>query len=169
MGLKVTGKQFFGPQVTVHYPREGVDNLDTFRGPIELKASPNDPTRPLCIACMTCVSTCPSQCITVVKKGLAKPEPHETNKTDEHTDQTAEKKADKGPSEFKYDYTRCSLCGLCVENCPKGALGFSDRVLLAGPSKEAFVFDLLEMISRKTLRRRVFYRKNQTYLVREDL
>jgi len=148
VGLKITGKQFFGPQATVHYPREGVSNLNTFRGPIELKAGPDDPTRPLCIACMTCVSTCPSQCITVVKKKPPNTEPHESDENDKHMEEATEKKTLKGPSEFSYDYTRCSLCGLCVENCPKGALGFSDRVLLTGPSKEAFVFDLLAMISR---------------------
>ena len=60
----------------------------------------------------------------------------------------APKKAPKGPSRFIYDYTLCSLCGLCVENCPVHALRFSNRAYLAGREKNAFVFDLLAEFAR---------------------
>ena len=72
VGLKVTGTYFFRPQVTVHYPRQVVENLATFRGPIELVENPDDPGRPRCIACMTCASICPHGCITVERIKLPK-------------------------------------------------------------------------------------------------
>ena len=54
------------------------------------------------------------------------------------------KKLAKGPVRFTYDYTRCCLCGYCVENCPVHSLRFSDRAYLAGRNRNAFIFDLLE-------------------------
>ena len=78
-GLKITGTLFFSKQVTVHYPRAGVENLATFRGPLELVPNPEDPTQPLCIACMTCASTCPTGAISVFKKKAPKPEEGTSN------------------------------------------------------------------------------------------
>ena len=140
VGLKVTGSYFFKPQVTIHYPRRTVDNLVSFRGPIELAPNPDDPERPRCIACMTCVTVCPGKCISVEKQ---KAEKAGGKGPDEDGDKAAPKKAPRGPSRFVYDYTLCSLCGLCVENCPVHALRFSNRAYLAGMDREAFVFDLL--------------------------
>ena len=137
-GLKITGTCFFSKQVTVHYPRTQVDNLETFRGPIELVPNPEYPVRPLCIACMTCASTCPTGAISVLRKKTPKP-------LEEATDEkkTAHK-APKGPAKFTYDYTLCCQCGLCAENCPKGAIGFSGNPYSASTDKKEFQFDLLE-------------------------
>ena len=139
-GLKITGTLFFSKQVTVHYPRAGVENLATFRGPLELVPNPEDPTQPLCIACMTCASTCPTGAISVFKKKAPKPEEGTSDKT-----KTAIK-APKGPGKFIYDYTVCCQCGLCAENCPKGALRFSGNPCAAGVDKKEFEFDLLQKL-----------------------
>lgn len=137
-GLKVTGSLFFKNQVTVHYPRATVDNLDSFRGPLELVPDPKDSKSPLCIACMTCASTCPTGAITVTRKKPPKPEEKEGEGTE-----TARKKP-KGPGKFIYDYTVCCQCALCVENCPKGAIELKGNPFSAGTRKEDFKFDLLE-------------------------
>jgi len=148
VGLKVTGSYFFKPQVTVHYPRQTVENLTSFRGPIELAPNPDDPERPRCIACMTCVTVCPGGCISVEKEKKAEdPRPKAPDKDGATDDKAAPKKSPKGPSRFIYDYTLCSLCGLCVENCPVHALRFSNRAYLAGTDKKAFVFDLLSQFA----------------------
>ncbi|MBW1781549.1 MAG: 4Fe-4S binding protein [Deltaproteobacteria bacterium] len=133
VGLKVTAGYFFSKQVTVHYPRFGVDNLETFRGPIQLSPNPEDATRPLCIACMTCASTCPTGAISVVRKKTLKPQ-----------EGAVGKKAPRGPEKFTYDYTVCCQCGLCAENCPEGAIRFSGNPYSANSDKNAFIFDLLE-------------------------
>jgi len=149
VGLKVTGSYFFTPQVTVHYPRQTVDNLASFRGPVELAPNPDDPERPRCIACMTCVTVCPGGCISVTKqKKVEEAAVKGPDKDRDGGDKAAAKKAPKGPSRFIYDYTLCSLCGLCVENCPVHALRFSNRAYLAGREKNAFVFDLLAEFAR---------------------
>ena len=144
VGLKVTGTYFVNEQVTVHYPRNEVDNLESFRGPIELVKSPDDPCKPLCVACMTCVSICPHECITVVKRKPAKTEEEADKKEGRAGKNEVKKKVPKGPARFTYDYTRCCLCGFCVENCPAHSIRFSNRGYLAGSDKDAFLFDLLE-------------------------
>jgi len=142
-GLKITGAYFFSRQVTVHYPRVGVDNLETFRGPIELSPNPEDPNLPLCIACMTCASICPTGAISVVKKKSPKPREGAVDET------AMARKVSKGPGKFTYDYTLCCQCALCVENCPAHSIRFSNRAYLAGFDKDAFVFDLLEKFGDK--------------------
>jgi len=143
VGLKVTGSYFVRPQVTVHYPRHEVKNLATFRGPIELVENPDNPGRPKCIACMTCATICPHECITLER--IKPPKKDEGASTEKKGAEKppVKKKAPKGPARFIYDYTRCCLCGSCVENCPVQSIRFSDRGYLAGPDKNAFIFDLL--------------------------
>lgn len=149
VGLKVTGTYFFRPRLTVHYPRQTVDNLASFRGPIELAPNPDDPEKPRCIACMTCVTVCPGGCVLVEKQKKSDGDTAGAPNTDAATgNEAAPKKTPKGPSLFIYDYTLCSLCGLCVENCPVHALRFSERAYLAGTDKKAFIFDLLETFGK---------------------
>ncbi len=149
VGLKVTGTYFFRPQVTVHYPRQAVENLAAFRGPIELVENPDDPGRPRCIACMTCASICPHACIEVER--IKPPKAPKEAAAEEGGEKKAVKaKAPKGPARFIYDYTRCCLCGSCVENCPVQSIQFSDRGYLAGTDKNAFIFDLLDKFGGST-------------------
>ena len=44
------------------------------------------------------------------------------------------------------DFTRCSLCGSCVEACKFDALEFSKEYNLASTRKEDFHFDLLQRL-----------------------
>ncbi len=150
VGLKVTTKNFFQPQVTVHYPRQSVDNLGTFRGHIELVGQPKEPATPRCITCMLCATVCPSQCITITKAKAPPPEP--VKKLPEHDDgpvPTPEKapppkaKVVKTPATFELNYNTCSLCGLCVQNCPVSSLRFSTDAYAAGFSRQEFEYDLM--------------------------
>lgn len=65
VGLRVTGDNMLRPQITVHYPRRTVESLEGYRGHVELLGKPGNPAEPKCICCMMCVTSCPSQCITV--------------------------------------------------------------------------------------------------------
>lgn len=63
--------------------------------------------------------------------------------------------ASKVPLAFTLNYTLCSLCGLCVQNCPADSLRFSNDVYLAelaapqGSGRQAFQYDLLERLRRQ--------------------
>ena len=125
-GLRITLGQFFKPTVTVHYPHETLKIPPRFRGHIELV---RDPTtgKAVCYACKLCERACPSDCITV-----------EGAKLD-----GAKKKS---VTQYVLDFTKCSLCGSCVEACRDNAIRFSREYNLAGLSKEDFIMDLFQRL-----------------------
>ena len=152
-GLSITGKYFFAPTVTVHYPRKtvGRDLSDSFRGPIELIGQPNAPEKSKCISCLLCMQACPSGCITVAKSPPPKMSPEEQKAFDEATARGEKPKkpaAPKTPSRWVYDFSLCSLCACCVEACPADAIRFSHDIYLVGTSREDFVIDQLSRLKR---------------------
>ena len=124
VGMRVTLTQFFKPVVTVPYPRKTLPIPARYRGHIELTVDPAT-GRPLCTACKLCERACPSDCILVDGVKLE-----------------GEKK--KSVTEYKLDFTKCSLCGSCVEVCPCDAIHFSKDYNLASTSKADYNFDLVE-------------------------
>lgn len=152
VGLKVTGKNFFQPQLTVHYPRETVDTLDGYRGHVELVPKKNDPFNPICIACGTCAKICPSNCITLHVKKVTEPAPSAKKEDSASQEPVQNNQKAASPKKtktkrvleaFELNYNYCSLCGLCAQSCPLGGLRFSKNVYLAGVSPKEFEFDLL--------------------------
>ena len=117
-GMRITLGQFFKPQVTVHYPHQSLKMAKRYRGHIVLVRD-NDTGKSLCIACKACEKACPSDCIIV-----------------DGVKREGEKR--KSVTEFKLDFTKCSLCAACVEVCPVDALDFSKEYNLASTSKEQF-------------------------------
>lgn len=128
-GMLVTFKAFVRPTVTVHYPRQKIDVTPNLRSRLKLVIDAETGTHK-CIACNRCARECPSSCIDL--KGV-------------------KKKEGKGKLLAKYvqDYTRCSLCGTCVDVCPADAVEFSCEYELASFSKEDFYFDLLKEVEKK--------------------
>ena len=104
-GMRITLGQFFKPTVTVQYPHESLKMPERFRGHIELVRDP-ETGKAICFACKLCERACPSDCITV-----------EGAKLD-----GAKKKS---VTKYMLDFTKCSLCGSCVEACRDGAIRFS--------------------------------------------
>jgi NADH-quinone oxidoreductase subunit I len=153
VGLRVTGKYFLEPQRTVRYPWKAVENIDTYKAHLILNSTPKDPTKPRCISCGMCALACPSNCLTVVKRKAPKPTPEEEKAIAEAKakGEKPKDKTPKDPEKFLYDYTLCSLCGTCMENCPVGALAFKGDVYLAGYSREDFHFDLVAMLKNQSV------------------
>jgi NADH-quinone oxidoreductase subunit I len=125
-GMRVTIGQFFKPSVTLHYPHESLKMPKRFRGHIELVRDPKT-GKPLCFACKLCERACPSDCITVEGAKL----------------EGAKKKS---VTHYVLDFTKCSLCGSCVEACRDGAIRFSREYNLASTSKDDYVMDLFKRL-----------------------
>ncbi|WP_136798545.1 NuoI/complex I 23 kDa subunit family protein [Desulfosediminicola ganghwensis] len=125
VGMGITFREFWKPVVTVPYPYKTFTMPDRYRGHVELIE--NEEGKPNCIVCMACQRACPSDCIAI--KG-EKPE--------------GSKK--KVLTSYMLDFTKCSLCGSCVESCKFNALEFSKEYNLASTRKEDFYFDLLKRL-----------------------
>jgi NADH-quinone oxidoreductase subunit I len=130
-GMRITLGQFFKRSVTVQYPHESLKMPTRFRGHIELVLDP-ETGKAKCFACKLCERACPSDCITV-----------EGAKLD------GDKK--KSVTQYMLDFTKCSLCGSCVEACRDGAIRFSREYNLASTSKDQFVMDLFERLENERL------------------
>ena len=125
LGLSVTFVEFFKPTVTVQYPYQTLKMTERYRGHIELIA--NEEGKPNCISCMMCQRTCPSGCISLVGEKVE-----------------GEKK--KVLTKYVLDFTKCSLCGSCVESCNFNAIEYSKEYNLASTRREDFIFDLLKRL-----------------------
>ncbi|NDV18973.1 4Fe-4S dicluster domain-containing protein [Pseudodesulfovibrio sp. JC047] len=154
VGLKITGKFFCKPLVTVHYPRQVIDseNLRTYGGHVELIGKPKDPATPKCISCMMCVTNCPSNCLKVVKQKAPKPTPEQEAAmaaAKEAGEKVVKPKAPKNPLKFTYDYSKCSLCGTCIDNCPAKALQYSNNMYWVVTSRKELEIDLLARLKEQ--------------------
>ncbi len=132
VGMRITIGEFFKPTVTVHYPHETLKIAPRFRGHIELVRDEKTGIAK-CFVCKLCEKACPSDCITV--EGI-KPEGAKR----------------KTVTYYKLDFTKCSLCGSCVEACRDGAIRFSREYNLAGWKKEDFVMDLFKRLEAENVR-----------------
>ena len=130
VGLGITFKHMLKPVVTLQYPHESLKMSARFRGHIELLGD-EETGASKCVVCGMCQRTCPSGCITLAGE---KPE-------------GAKKKV---LTSYVLDFTKCSLCGQCVESCKFGAITFSKDYNLAGPRKEAYVFDLKKRLEERS-------------------
>jgi NADH-quinone oxidoreductase subunit I len=128
-GMRITIGQFFKPVVTVQYPHETLKIPARFRGHIELVRDPGT-GKAICYACKLCERACPSDCITVdgVKLDGAKK---------------------KSVTSYHLDFTKCSLCGSCVEACRDGAIRYSREYNLASTNKDDFVIDLFRRLEEE--------------------
>ncbi len=128
-GMRITIGQFFKPIVTVQYPHESLKMPKRFRGHIELVTDPATGIAK-CFVCKLCEKACPSDCITV--EGI-KPEGARR----------------KTVTSYRLDFTKCSLCGSCVEACRDGAIRYSHEFNLASTNREDYVMDLFKRLERE--------------------
>jgi NADH-quinone oxidoreductase subunit I len=128
-GMGVTGRRLFQPLITVQYPRKKIPLSTAYRGHIELKIFEETGTHK-CIVCLNCEKTCPSGVIRV----------------------QGEKQKEKGPktlTNYIIDFSKCSLCGLCVEICPTATLEYSREYELVGETGGDFLIDLMARLAKQ--------------------
>ena len=125
-GMRITLGQLFKPEVTVRYPHQSLKMSPRFRGHIELVKDP-ETGKPICFACKLCERACPSDCISVEGAKL----------------EGAKKRSVSG---YMLDFTKCSLCGSCVEACRDGAIRFSHEYNRVTLNKDELVMDLFKKL-----------------------
>jgi NADH-quinone oxidoreductase subunit I len=145
VGLGITGQAFCAENVTVIYPQEQVDNLSTYRGPVELVGKEDAPGVPKCVACGVCGKACPSNCLTILSPIPVKD--GETNSGQVEMGPAPQKGA-KSPGQFILDFSLCSLCGQCVRACAHNALRYSNDPYIVSFNRKDFNFDLIERLRR---------------------
>ncbi len=96
LGLRLTGRYFFMPKVTIYYPEEKTPQSPRFRGLHALRRYPNGEER--CIACKLCEAVCPALAITI-----------ESEPREDGTRRT---------TRYDIDMFKCIYCGFCEESCP---------------------------------------------------
>lgn len=128
VGMGITFVEFFKPKITLLYPHESVKMPARYRGHIELIA--DEEGKPVCVVCGMCEKACPSNCISISGE---KPE--------------GGKK--KVLTSYKLDFTKCSLCGSCVDSCNFGAVEYSKEYNLASTRKKDYHFDLLKRLEER--------------------
>ncbi|MCL2457453.1 MAG: NADH-quinone oxidoreductase subunit I [Desulfobulbus sp.] len=128
-GLAITAREFFRPVVTEQYPWEVPTMTPLFRGHIELIGS-EETGEPNCVVCGMCQRACPSGCISLDGK---------------------KNESGKGKALTRYilDFTKCSLCGSCVESCNFNALRFSRDYNLVSFDKDDFIMDLMNRLEEQ--------------------
>jgi len=129
VGMGVTLRQMFKPIVTIQYPRERLDITPNFRGHTELVRDRESGTH-RCISCKICQMDCPSSCITVISE---------------------KREGVKGLVLLSYrlDFTKCSLCGLCVDVCPEQTLKFSREYELVFYQRWDTVIDIMQRLEER--------------------
>jgi NADH-quinone oxidoreductase subunit I len=102
--------------VTIQYPEERKELSPRHRS-LHRVLSRED-GKPRCVACMLCVTVCPSECLSIEAAEDDDPE------------------VQKYPSRFVVDLNRCCFCGFCVEACPVDAIRMdTDEIRLAAEAR----------------------------------
>jgi NADH-quinone oxidoreductase subunit I len=148
VGLQITGRYFRESQVTVHYPRQEIapEINASYRGPIELVANPRVAGKAKCTACMICVPACPSNCITIVKAPapvITAEQEKAFQEAEARGEEVVRPSAPREPVIWTYDFSLCSLCGICIEACPVKSITFSHKLYVVGTERKDFQIDML--------------------------
>jgi NADH-quinone oxidoreductase subunit I len=109
--------------VTIQYPEVRKELSPRHRSLHRLRPRPDG--KPSCVACMLCVTVCPSECLYV--EAAEDPDPE----------------VQKLPSKFIVDLNRCCFCGFCVEACPVDAIRMdTGEIRLAARSRAGLEISL---------------------------
>jgi len=113
--------------VTIQYPEKKKPLPPRHRSLHRLV--PRGDGKPRCVACMLCVTVCPSECIFV--EAAEDPDPE----------------IQKYAARFEIDLTRCCFCGFCVEACPEDAIRMDTGTIdLAAGSREDLIYGLDKLL-----------------------
>lgn len=113
--------------VTIQYPEQKKELALRHRSLHRLMTRKDG--KPRCVACMLCVTVCPSECIYV--EAAEDPDPE----------------IQKYPAKFIIDLSRCCFCGFCVEACPEDAIRMDTyEIEFADYTRQDLIYDLEKLI-----------------------
>jgi len=113
--------------VTIPYPEKKKPLASRHRSLHRLVPRPDG--KPRCVACLLCVTVCPSECIFV--EAAEDPDPE----------------IQKLPARFIIDESRCCFCGFCVEACPEDAIRMdTGRIEAADLTRRDLIYDLEKLL-----------------------
>jgi len=120
-GMALTLRKLFSKPITRQYPQERPDVKLGFRGQHALV---RDETtgESKCVACMRCVTVCPSRCIHIRF----------------HEDEDS---GSRVVDSYDIEALRCVYCGYCEEVCPVNALALTEVFEYAAYDRESIFFD----------------------------
>lgn len=110
-GMAITFKETFKKPVTAQYPKEHMPVANRFMG-FPVLTWDADLTEPFCTACMVCIRTCPTQCMSATM-------------IDNPQFKAGTSPRRKIVESFGINYSRCIVCNLCVEVCNFDAIVMS--------------------------------------------
>jgi len=109
--------------VTIQYPEEKKELASRHRSLHRIMTRQDG--KPCCVACMLCVTVCPSECIYV--EAAEDPDPE----------------IQKYAVQFVIDLNRCCFCGFCVEACPEDAIRMDTGIIeIAQYDRQDLIYDL---------------------------
>lgn len=115
--------------VTIQYPEQRVPLASRHRSLHRLMK--REDGKPRCVACMLCMTVCPSECIYIEAAEEENPD------------------IQKYPSVFTIDLNRCCYCGFCVEACPEDAIRMdTDEIEVAWYNRDKLVYDLDRLLEK---------------------
>jgi len=120
-GMALTLKRLFSKPITRQYPQEKPNIQLGFRGQHALVRDP-ETGGSKCIACMRCVTVCPSRCIHIRY----------------HSDEENHRRVVES---YDIEALRCVYCGFCEEVCPVNALVLTEVFEYAAYDRESIFFD----------------------------
>lgn len=113
--------------VTIQYPEEKKSIARRHRSLHRLMK--REDGKPRCVACLLCLTVCPSECIYI------------------EAAEDSDLEVQKYPSTFIIDLNRCCFCGFCVEACPEDAIRMDTAELeFGGYSRENMIYDLEKLL-----------------------
>ncbi len=120
-GMALTLRKLFSKPITRQYPKEMPDVQLGFRGQHALVRD-EDTGQSKCVACMRCVTVCPSRCIKITY--------HDDEETGARVVDT-----------YDIEALRCVYCGFCEEVCPVNAVTLTEVFEYSAYAREEIFFN----------------------------
>jgi len=108
VGMKITFRHLWEPNVTVQYPKEQYPIPSNARNRLQLDTT-------LCNGCNSCARACPVNCITVETMRVVPDDPEQPMIADGS-------KRKLWVPVYDIDFAKCCFCSLCTTVCPTFAI-----------------------------------------------